>query len=90
MKVVHHVDVITGIEFQPIAEKQAVLDYMNNGQKYCASARMVRDRVTGELTGIEDNWKTDGVFCWSSDTIYHFQRYNAPLLDGFIEHVVKN
>lgn len=88
MKVVHHVDVYTGVEYKPISEKIVVLEYMKRGKSYCASARIVRDRVTGELTGIEDNWKTDGEYCWSEDAVYHFNKYNAPLLDGFVEHVL--
>ena len=72
----------------PIAEKQRILDYLKSGKPYCASARSVNDRITGELTGLEDNWKTDGVYCWSEDTIYHFEKYNAVISAGFVNCVI--
>ena len=90
MKAVHMTPMVLGVTYSPIGKKQDVLEYMKNGKSYCASARVVKDRVTGDSTSIEDDWKTDGVFCWSQETIYHFEKYNAPLADEFLSHIIKN
>lgn len=90
MKAVFCAAVMPGTVFGPIKEKEKVLEYLKSGEHYCASARAVTDRVTGELTGLEDNWKTDGVYCWSEDTVYHFEAHNLPLPNEFIVHVMKN
>lgn len=90
MKAVRMAPIVLGMINNPISEKKAVLDYMKNGKSYCASARVVKDRITGDTTTIEDDWKTDGVFCWSQDMIYHFEKYNTPLADEFVSHIIKN
>ena len=70
VKIIRCVDVTQFDAIYPIREKEKVLAHMKAGENYCASARSVKDRTTGKMTGIEDNWKTDGVYCWSADAEY--------------------
>lgn len=90
MKPVFCTQIVFRTRLSPIKEKSKVLEHMKNGRPYCASARSVKDRMTGEYTGMEDNWKTDGVYCWSEETMYHFDKYNLSLPNEFVEHAVKH
>ncbi len=70
----------------PIQYKSRILFYLKHGDNYaCAPMRYV-DRETGEKS-IESYYLTDGVYCWSSDIIHHFEKYNYLLPEQFILHV---
>ena len=74
---------------KPIKEKETVLKYLRNGKDTAAYAGIAKDILTGEE--IPGQWLllSDGVFEWSTDEIYYFEKYNIKLEDEFIEYVLK-
>ena len=72
----------------PIKDKGVILKYLKNGEHPSCAPMMYKDRETGE-NAISAYYLDDGVYTWSSDTIYHFENYNYPLPSEFINYVLK-
>lgn len=71
-----------------IKGKAAVLAYMKNGKNPWYSPMMYKDRETGK-DAISAYYLGDDKYMWSSDTIYHFEKYNYPLPKEFVDYVLK-
>ena len=71
----------------PIPEKEYILEYLRKGRHPSCAPMMYRDRETGEYA-VEAYYLNDGKYTWSSDTIYHFDKYNYPLPEEFIQYVL--
>lgn len=50
---------------------------------------LVTDSFTGEWLNLEDVWYSKDGFCWGTAEIYHFDKYNLPLKQEFIDYVLK-
>ena len=70
-----------------IREKQKVLEYMKNGKHFAIAAGPAKDCFTGKSTGVTEECFTDGGYCWAYSVMYHFEKYNTPITQSFIEHV---
>lgn len=68
-------------------EKEKLLEYMR-GFEFFAVAGMVYDCVTGECTRVENLGYADEEFSWSSQDIYHLEKYNAAVAESFFSKVV--
>lgn len=73
---------------EPVPEKEHILAYMRGCKVFSVAARYFRDPETGVPVG-EDCWMEDREYCWSSETVYLFDRYDFPLPEEFIRHVMK-
>lgn len=69
-------------------EKKKILEYMRSFDPY-AVAGMVYDCKTGKKTKEENVGFNDGLFYWSSQDIYHVERYNASVSEAFMKMIVK-
>ena len=69
--------------------KNAVLQYMKTKGELCEAGGYVDDIITAKETRIEDGGFTDGIFVWSTQDIYHIEKYNASVKDEFIKHVLE-
>ena len=71
-----------------IIGKETVLEYMKKqGKHYAIAAGPAKDHFTGKSTGITEECFTDGVYCWTFGTMYHFEKYNTPITPEFVDHV---
>lgn len=62
------------------SDKKAVLDFMRS-IKPCAAGGKVCDCVTGVFQKLENvGYEIDG-FIWSTQDIYHIDKYNASVVD---------
>ena len=73
--------------YQTKVNKSKILLYLRNGKVIAAAGRAV-DILTGEK--IQEEWLlfTDGVYQWDTSLIYHFKKYDIPLPQDFINHVL--
>lgn len=69
----------------PHQEKDKILVFMKHGHVFSASPGVAKDWLTGEHIpcGIEA-YEACG-FCWTSLDIWHFETYNFPLPEDFVE-----
>lgn len=69
-------------------EKEMILEYMGSFDPY-AVAGMVYDCITRQKTKEENVGFSDGTFSWSSQDIYHLERYDAAVSEDFIQNIMK-
>ena len=74
--------------YQTKVNKSKILLYLRNGEVIAAAAGRAVDILTGEK--IQEEWLlfTDGVYQWDTSLIYHFNKYDIPLPQDFINHVL--
>lgn len=89
-------DPITMLEAQPSSfkrriysgeEKKKILNFMRKFDCF-AVAGLVYDCVKGDCLGMENLGYTDGEFVWSSQDIYHLEKYDAAVTDQFFSKVL--
>ena len=69
--------------------KKKILNYLKKWEP-CSACGHVEDCKTGEiLDTLEDLGYTDGEYSWSTQGIYHFEKYNLRLNEDFIQYVSK-
>lgn len=76
------------ISEKTIEKKDDVLKYLKNGEDDGVRCSGIFDYVSGEPTFQTIHLFTDGKYCWDSEEIYHFEKYNLRLNDDFIEYVL--
>lgn len=69
--------------------KDDILGYLTSFKsKWITSARII-DKVTGVVVrNIVNNSYSDGEYQCSGADIYHFEKYNMPLSDEFVNYFV--
>ena len=72
----------------PMQQKSRILQFMKSAKVMAVAPMMYKDRETGK-SAIEAFYQQSGDYCWSSDTLYHFEHYNYSLPQDFIEYVLK-
>lgn len=76
------------ISEKPMQKKEDILEYLKNGEDDGVRCSGIFDYVSGEPTFETIHLFTDGKYCWDSEEIYHFERYNLSLNDDFIEYAL--
>ena len=71
-----------------ISEKEKVCKYLKSFDPKWITTGRVEDRIKKERIDICDHSYSDGIYEWSETDIYHFEKYNMPLKDEFIKHVL--
>lgn len=70
-----------------ILKKEEILKYLNSFLPCCATTGRVYDNIMEkELEWKCDAGYCDGIYYWEETDIYHFEKYNMPLKQEFIEH----
>ncbi len=69
-------------------DKERVIKYMQSYAPYAVAGR-ITDCVTGERLKKEDVGYTDGEYMWTSQDIYHIQKYNAAVTDEFFKKITQ-
>ena len=72
---------------EKLSAKAAVLEYLRKGKTAAAVAGAMKDAVTGERTGVEYTWLMDDVYTWSTELIYHVEKYDCQLPRDFLTHI---
>lgn len=72
----------------PSADKKKVLQYLKNGTAGFASTAKFDDAMTGEQVNQEFCTFNDGEYGWSTQEIYHFEKYDIKLDDGFLKKIL--
>ena len=70
-------------------EKETILRYFKEHNSEtaiitCAST----DYISGEKLSDSVTCFNDGEYCWTSEEIYHFEKYDLKLNDDFIRYVL--
>lgn len=68
-------------------EKEQLIAYMHSVEPF-AAAGLITDCVTGERLKEEDVGYTDGDYMWTSQDIYHIEKYDAAITDDFYKKVI--
>lgn len=72
----------------PLDIKKNILGYLTSFKsKQVTSARVI-DKVTGVVRNIVNNSYSDGEYQYSGADIFHFEKYNMPLSDEFVNYFV--
>ncbi len=70
-------------------EKKKLIEYMSSFELF-AVAGLIYDCVLGEQLGDENIGYTDGKYLWTSQDIYHIEKYNAAVTDEFLKIALGN
>lgn len=68
--------------------KQIVLNYLKKGRVTAVYPARLVDVVTKETKNVSLRCLSDGKFCWRSDLIYFYEKYNIKLDADFISRVL--
>ncbi len=79
---------LDNISDTPLVMKDKVLQYLKCGQDAGVCCSAVHDLVEGFSTGKTIHRYTDGEYIWDDREIYHFEKYNLRLNEGFVNKVV--
>lgn len=72
-----------------IQNKSKVLKHLKVGTIQFVATKVLKDHFTGEYINMELCTRTDGVYVWTSEEAYYFEKYNLELNDDFIAHVLR-
>lgn len=67
-------------------DKEALIAYMRSFEP-CAAGPMVDDCVTGKQTTIPNAGYEDAEYSWTTQDIYHIEKYDAAVDPDFLKHV---
>lgn len=68
--------------------KNDILDYFkNHGVFQAVMAHAATDYITGEMLKSSVQLFSDGVYRWTNEEIYHFEKYDIKLNDDFIRYI---
>lgn len=68
-------------------EKAMLLQYLKEKGELCEAGGYVTDVIAEELTQIPDGGYRDDKYEWSTQDIFHIEKYNASVKEDFIKHV---
>lgn len=71
-----------------IDEKQIILDYLNSFEAEAVQTRAMTDYFTNISLPDSVECFTDGEYIWTSEDVYHFEKYDIELNRDFIEYVL--
>lgn len=73
---------------KPMQHKAEIVRYLKRGQVRAAAPGIMRDFITGELTGRDMTMRTDGVYLWPSEAVYYVEKYDMALPEEFVGHIL--
>jgi hypothetical protein len=70
-------------------EKEAILKYFKeHGSETAIITCASTDYISGEKLSDSVTCFDDGEYCWTSEEVYHFEKYNLKINDDFIQYVL--
>lgn len=77
------------LETEKIPNKKEVLSYLRQFKAAAHTSPYIFDPFTKETVQLSEMGAfTDGTWCWDSEIIYFFEKYNAPLSPSFLEAIL--
>lgn len=74
-----------------VSEKEKIVSWMKSRDTIAAAASSVFDVVIGDtITGLGLTYKEDGNFRFSTQDIYHIEKYDAAITDAYYTHLKEN
>lgn len=70
--------------------KSKVLDHLKNGKILAAIVGTAKDVFTNDVINGEWVLMTDGIYEWSSDIVYYYEKYNLILPTDFVNYAIEN
>ena len=70
-----------------IHEKDMILSYLKKGRYDGVACGSIFDYIRGESKLKTIKLFTDGIYDWTDEEIYHFEKYNMELDPEFIKYV---
>lgn len=70
-----------------LPEKNIILDYLKKYDCLAVMAHATADYITGEMLKPSVQLFSDGIYQWTNEEIYHFEKYDIKLNDDFIEYI---
>ena len=67
-----------------------ILTYLKKFEPVVAVTRPIIDYISGEQQKESVFGYTDGVYWWTNEEVYHFEKYGLKLNDSFIRHVLEH
>ena len=67
-------------------DKTKIMAYLNSVKIHAAAATLFYDNESERAVGGLLSYRDDA-FAWTNETVYHFDKYNYPLPEAFIEHI---
>ncbi len=75
------------ISIEADENKSKILKHLKNGKTIAAIAGIPKDVFTGERINGKSVLLTDGIYEWSSDIIYYYEKYNLKLPTEFLKSI---
>ena len=69
-------------------EYEKILKHLKNGKTTFVTSQTPRDIFTGKNIGSDLRIFTDGVYSWTNEEIYYFEKYKIKLNEDFIRFVL--
>lgn len=69
--------------------KKKVIEYLKSAKVVAAAAGHVYDHVVDDYSREALLAYEDGQYEWTSEEIYHFEKYDEPLDEALLIHAVK-
>lgn len=70
--------------------RDMILAYFKQFEPVVAVARPVTDYISDEKQKESVLGYTDGVYWWTNEEVYHFEKYDLKLNDSFIRHILNH
>ena len=82
------VSVKDNVQTAPPPYKAEILKYLQDWRTGTVAPKKIMDVVDGKTSIGPVAEHTDGEYIWTSTLIYYFDKYNVPLRDDFVAHVL--
>ena len=77
------------MEKEPYPSKDAIIQYLRNGDMVLARVSRIKDVFSGEYIPFEVLIMTDGKYFWSNILAWYVDKYNVRLPKEFEAHILK-
>ena len=71
-----------------IKNKKEVLRHLKTGETGIVAPALMRDLFTGEPLNFELCIYSDGIYTWTSEEAYYFEKYNLKLNEDFLKSIL--
>ena len=70
-------------------EKERILTYLNSGEEIAVGAGYVLNHKSGEYTRIELLAYSDGVYDWTNEQMYNFEKNDEVFDEKLFDYILK-
>lgn len=69
-------------------QKEDILRHLKTSRVIAAIPGILRDNITKESFGGQYVLRTDGKYEWTTELVYHYDKYNVELPEDFINFIL--